>query len=221
MFKGFSDETIDFMWGIRFNNEKAWFEEHKEEYKSCLERPMKDLGAQVLEALSEESEDLDLKLKVSRIYRDMRRAHGLGPYKDHLWFCIREPAQEWMDKAVFWFELMPESWSYGLGYYCAKASSMEKFRKEIDNNPKKLEKLVRYFNSQPEFILEGENYARPKGDPGKLLFDWYNKRNFSLIHKQPNGEEIFSPKLAERLISGFKSLMPFYRYLSSLESSGV
>ena len=26
MFQGFSDKTIDFMWGIRFNNEKTWFE---------------------------------------------------------------------------------------------------------------------------------------------------------------------------------------------------
>ena len=30
MFQGFSNETIDFMWGIRFNNEKSWFEQHKE-----------------------------------------------------------------------------------------------------------------------------------------------------------------------------------------------
>ena len=30
MFTGFTDETVDFMWGIRFNNERTWFEAHKE-----------------------------------------------------------------------------------------------------------------------------------------------------------------------------------------------
>ena len=30
MFQGFSGATVDFMWGIRFNNEKGWFEAHKE-----------------------------------------------------------------------------------------------------------------------------------------------------------------------------------------------
>ncbi|MFQ9918985.1 MAG: hypothetical protein ACLRWQ_24090 [Flavonifractor plautii] len=25
MFQGFSGATVDFMWGIRFNNEKGWF----------------------------------------------------------------------------------------------------------------------------------------------------------------------------------------------------
>ena len=29
MFQGFSQETVDFMWGIRFNNDRGWFEAHK------------------------------------------------------------------------------------------------------------------------------------------------------------------------------------------------
>ena len=32
MFTGFTDATVDFMWGIRFNNEKPWFEAHKDIY---------------------------------------------------------------------------------------------------------------------------------------------------------------------------------------------
>ena len=52
MFNGFSDKTIDFLWGIRFNNEKGWFEAHKEEYKRVLEGPMKALAAEVLQSLT-------------------------------------------------------------------------------------------------------------------------------------------------------------------------
>ena len=48
MFQGFSDKTIDFMWGIRFNNEKAWFEAHKEEYLTYFYNPMRELGRQVV-----------------------------------------------------------------------------------------------------------------------------------------------------------------------------
>lgn len=33
MFQGFSQETIDFMWGIRFHNRREWFLEHKEIYQ--------------------------------------------------------------------------------------------------------------------------------------------------------------------------------------------
>ena len=44
MFQGFSGATVDFMWGIRFNNEKGWFEAHKEEYLTTFQRPMKAPG---------------------------------------------------------------------------------------------------------------------------------------------------------------------------------
>ena len=52
MFTGFTDATVDFMWGIRFNNERAWFEAHKEDYLQSFYRPMKELGAEVYDYIS-------------------------------------------------------------------------------------------------------------------------------------------------------------------------
>ena len=51
MFTGFTDETVDFMWGIRFNNERSWFEAHKEIYVKEFYEPMKELGDEVYEFL--------------------------------------------------------------------------------------------------------------------------------------------------------------------------
>ncbi len=216
MFQGFSQETVDFMWGIRFNNEKSWFEAHKREYLDHLDGPMKALGRDVYDKFNEKHTNLGLQLHVSRIYRDARRLHGRGPYKDHLWFTIRKVEEEWTDSPVFWFELAPEQWSYGLGYYSAKAVTMAKHRARIDSNPKPLEKLAGLLGGQTEFILEGESYARPKGDPGELLKDWYNMKNFSLIHEDKLTEELYSPGLAVRVAEGFSFLVPFYDYFSTL-----
>ena len=47
MFKGFSPETIDFLWGIRLNNNREWFMEHKAEYQKTLYEPMKELAQEV------------------------------------------------------------------------------------------------------------------------------------------------------------------------------
>ena len=44
MFQGFDDTTVDFLWGIRLNNERPWFEAHKQDYLDHLYRPMKELG---------------------------------------------------------------------------------------------------------------------------------------------------------------------------------
>ena len=65
MFQGFSGATVDFMWGIRFNNEKGWFEAHKEEYLTTFQRPMKALADEVYVAFTDRHPDLDLICKVS------------------------------------------------------------------------------------------------------------------------------------------------------------
>ena len=39
MFQGFSPETIDFLWGIRMNNNREWFLPHKQQYIDALYEP--------------------------------------------------------------------------------------------------------------------------------------------------------------------------------------
>ena len=128
MFTGFTDATVDFLWGIRFNNERPWFEAHKETYLSELYRPMKDLGAEIYDFLSEQRPEDPMVCRVSRIYRDARRLHGRGPYKDHLWFCVERPAEDWTTRPTFWFELGPDYWGYGMGCWMARPMDMAKLR---------------------------------------------------------------------------------------------
>lgn len=86
-FQGYTQETVDFLWGIRFNNERGWFMEHKQDYQAHLLAPTRALAEQVYDAIHEMCPDDPFLLKLSRIYRDARRLHGQGPYKDHLWFA--------------------------------------------------------------------------------------------------------------------------------------
>lgn len=220
MFGGFTDETVDFMWGIRFNNEKPWFEANKETYLTQLYHPMRELQTELYDWFSAQRPELPLRGRVSRIYRDARRLHGHGPFKDHLWISIEAPAESvWTKQPTFWFELQPESWSYGLGYYSAAPLTMMKLRTRMDNNPKPMETLTRKLNRQSEFVLEGEEYKRPKTEaPSQLLEPWYMKKNFSIVHDQKLDETIFSRELIERLKTGFQFLLPYYDYFVTLDA---
>ena len=216
MFQGFSNETIDFMWGIRFNNEKSWFEQHKETYRAHFYEPMKALAAQVYEIFQDRHGDLELATRVSRIYRDARRLRGRGPYKDRLWFSMERPSEAWTHDPVFWFELSPEQWTYGMGVYCAHPVTAAKLRARMDADPGPMEKLTRRLNAQTEFVLEGPEYARAKTPSTPLLASWYNKKNYDLIHREPISEALYDKDLPERIFSGWRFLMPFYEYLSTL-----
>jgi len=218
MFKGFSSRTIDFMWELRLNNNKAWFTEHKEEFQREFQMPMKELGAQVFEGVKNACGDRGFIHKVSRVYKDARRISDGEPYRDHLWFSIEKPSEEWTSTPVFWFELKPEDWSCGLGYYQARPLTMAKFRARIDKNPKQFEKLIAPLEKQNEFVLDGPEYARKKEAPTEKTAVWYNKKSFSLMFAKQNGSELFSGELAERLIKDFMFLMPLYDYFVTLDS---
>ncbi len=218
MFQGFSQATVDFMWGIRFNNERTWFEAHKSEYKQTLELPMKELCRELYEGFSARHEDLGLVSRVCRIYRDARRLHGRGPYKDHLWLTVSQPAERWSCLPTFWFELTPEDYSFGLGYWMARASTMAKFRARMDRDPKTMERLVRALDRQDTFTLTGEDFKRPRQAPSKLLELWYNKKGgFSLSCERSHDELIFTPELPRVILEEWEKLVPLFRYLSTLD----
>ena len=44
-FTGFTPETIDFLWELRMNNNKAWMEENRERYRTVLKEPFDALSA--------------------------------------------------------------------------------------------------------------------------------------------------------------------------------
>ncbi|MCL2486063.1 MAG: DUF2461 domain-containing protein [Oscillospiraceae bacterium] len=217
-FTGFSMRTIDFMWNLKLNNNKPWFEEHKDEFLREFMEPMKSLGREVFERINSDFGGRGFIHKVSRIYKDARRVRDGEPYRANLWFSVERPSEEWTSTPTFWFDLGPESWSYGLGYYAARAETMAKLRARIDKDPKKFEKLIAPLGKQDEFILDGPEYARKKEAPTEKTAEWYNRKSFSLIHTQNNGDELFSPELAGRIVKGYAFLMPLYDYFTTLDA---
>jgi len=203
------------------NNNKDWFEAHRDDFMRDFQLPMKELGQEVFTRITADYGERGFIHKLSRIYKDARRVRDGSFYRDNLWFSVEKPYDEDMENSgvlTFWFDLNPEGWSYGLGYYAAKAATMEKLRKRIDGNPKGFEKLVDLLGSHGEFKLDGPEYARQKQAPTLKTQEWYNKKSFSLIHFGEINDELFSREIAGRLLSGYKFLMPFYDYFDAAEN---
>ena len=114
-FQGYSQGTVDFLWDLRFHNERSWFQAHKEEFIALVDTPTRTLSAQLAREMTAAFPKLGLEPKVSRIYRDARRLFGRGPYKDHLWFSLRKPGEHDGSIPCFWFEVAPDRYGYGMG----------------------------------------------------------------------------------------------------------
>ena len=218
MFQGFSQESVDFLWGIRLNNERSWFLAHKEDFHTHVEGPMKELAAQVTAAMQEEFPELGLEKKISRIYRDARRLHGRGPYKDHLWFTLRRPGTSEAATPCFYFELAPNYYSIGMGCYDATPLTMAKLRARIDRDPATMEDLTRKLNEQAEFALETADYKKLRAPaPSEILEPWYRAKYFSIGHEEKLTEELFSREIVDRLKQGYEFLLPYYDYFVTLD----
>ena len=215
MFQGFSQDAVDFLWGVSFNNNREWFEAHRQEYSELVDKPLRELSRQLLDAMNKEFPKEGFVQHVSRIYRDARRLHGRGPYKDHMWLVIARPGDGLTGRPAFYFEIAPDRYSYGFGYWDMTPETAAKLRRRIDRDPKPLEKLARRLDKS-KFTLYGEEYKRPKGDVGKLLNPWYNRKCISAGFEENCEGALFTPELFDELLDAFKFLMPFYLYFDSL-----
>ncbi len=212
MFTGFTPDTSEFLWGLSFNNERSWFESHRDDYTRLLANPFKDLALDTDDVMHRRHPELDTQLHIARIYRDARRLHGRGPYKDHLWFSIKA-WEGLLNGPMFWFEIGAADYSFGMGFYSATARQMEAYRKSIRSNPARLLRIADSIKACGLFELDGEEYKRPKGDVGSELNPWYNRKRIGLICTRDFGGELFDASLPERLADAFDILMPFYEYL--------
>jgi uncharacterized protein (TIGR02453 family) len=211
MFAGYSPETVDFLWGIRLNNNREWFLDHKKDYVKYLYEPTKAMGAELFQPFIERSGDL---LKVSRIYRDARMHHDV-PYKESLWICIRKDVEWWAENPCLYFEINPEGVDYGFFFYHPRPAVMKEFRKRIAAKPDDFLAMIRKVESDTGLSIYAEEYKRvePCENPELERFYRWKGKIGCTIHEDFS-EAVFGPQLAERVRDFLVKLIPLYDYFN-------
>ena len=211
MFTGFTPETVDFLWGIRMNNNRDWFLQHKKQYTDTLYEPMKALGQAVFQPFLEKPGNI---LKVSRIYRDAR-LHPPTPYKESLWLCIRQEVQWWAENPCLYFEITPDEASYGFFYWKPRTAVLETFRQRISAKPEEFLKLIRTTEAATGVPVTAQCYKRPKVPDSPALapyFAW--KGEISCTRAIEPGEALFGPQLEDEVRDFFEKLAALYEYFN-------
>lgn len=210
MFEGFSPEAVDFLWGIRLNNNREWFEANKKSYQKYLYEPMKALGQYLYEPFLDQPGTL---MRVSRIYKDARM-HPVVPYKESLWICIRQDVEWWGEHPCQYLEINPEGIHYGMFFWQPKVSKMEEFRQEIARDPETFLQLVQQAEQATGVAVSAQEYKRQKLCPEERLQRFYQWRGrIQCIRQEPFGPEAFSPELADRARDFITALTPLTQYL--------
>jgi uncharacterized protein (TIGR02453 family) len=224
-FEGFSQKTLKFLKGLEANNNKKWFEAHKDEYQDYVLQPLRnivtDLGELILDIDPLFEITPAVNKTISRIYRDTRFSKDKAPFRSIVWIVFKNQGRDWATLVSgYFFELSPNSYRYGMGFYNAAPAIMSKFREMIDADPKEFLQAISFFAKQKTFVLEGEKYKKifDKNKP-KEIRNWYQRKNLYLVCNRKIDDILFSSKLVDDLVSGFNLIAPLYHYLQKIGRS--
>jgi uncharacterized protein (TIGR02453 family) len=221
-FKGFSNDTIDFLRNLKQNNNKIWFEKNKDSYKKFLLAPMENLVMDMNDYILSIDPSIEVTPSagktISRIYRDTRFSKDKSPYKDTMWITFKRPSKDWSSNPAFFFEISPDSYRYGMGLFSATPHTMEVFRESIDSSLEKFKKAIAFYHKQHVFVIEGDKYKRilDKNKPEDIL-DWYQRKNLYLVCNKHIDDTLFSNQLVDELKSNFSLVSDFYHYLYKIK----
>lgn len=217
----FSAKSLDFIFENYMNDSKAWFNDHKEDYKKYVTEPF----AEVVNGLTETMLEIDSSLicdpkKLSRLYRDARYAKGKSIFRDYVWYTFSRPRDESGAQLGFYFSISPNGFDYGCGFYSASSAAMENYRRLILEGDKSFKAALEAYRAQNVFTLYGDLYKRnryPEESPEKQ--DWLNRKNIGLSCESKDFDMLFSDKLIGKLAADFNVITPVYHFYLEADKS--
>lgn len=215
-FTGFTPETIAFLTELAANNNKAWVETQRERYQREVVTPFRALVADLAGAMLSLDDQFvtvpAIGKTISRLHRDTRFSRDKSPYRSNVWLVFRRPATAWKSAPCFYFELFPDGYRFGMGFYEAERETMARLRTQIAAQPAAFRRTIAGLDKL--FTVEGERYRRPPGPELPVdLRSWGEWKSFYLICSRPLDGRLYDAGLAEELRAAFTVCAPLYRLL--------
>jgi uncharacterized protein (TIGR02453 family) len=210
----FSKKTIDFLIENRLNDSKVWYQEHKEDYKKYVAEPFSEFITSLQPTINEiDSEIICNPKRFSRLYRDARFSKGGSIFRDNMWCSFERRTEQFKAIPSFYFEISPNGFDYGCGYYMASTAIMNVLRELILKNDKSYKEAINAYESQNTFQLAGDLYKKNRyPEQSERLCNWLNRKSIYLSCKSTDIDMFYSDKLSNMIAEDFKKIAPIYHF---------
>ena len=216
----FSQRSVDFLFENRLHDSREWFNEHREDYRIYVTEPMKELILELAPTILKIDPLIEINpARISRLYRDMR-LHPDSIFRDHIWYTFSRTREQYHALPGFYFSIGAAGISYGCGYYCASAGSMNALRTLMLAGDDSFKQAFLAVEKQKTFSLYGDMYKRSKfPDQPEELRRWLDRKGIGLSCDTNDPGVMFSEKLAKKVASDFRRIAPFYDFCMKAEAS--
>ena len=122
-----SKETLDFLKTLKNNNQRDWFNEHKKQFRTA-EAEVKHF-ADALFAILRTHDDVD-RVKLFRIYRDVRFSADKQPYKTHFGMTFHRQKPKF--RGGYYLHIEPGNSFIATGFWNPEKEDLNRIRKEFE-----------------------------------------------------------------------------------------
>lgn len=203
----------------QLHDSREWYKEHKDDYTKYIVEPFTEFVNELTPTmLSVDKDFICSPKKISRLYRDARYAKGKSIFRNDVWYSFRRLTEPFEALPEFYFDISPDGFSYGCGYYMASRDTMDAIRAMIIDDSKEWKAAKKAFDSQNVFEMGGDLYKKnrfPDESGDKLL--WLNRKSVFFFNNSTDFDRLFSADFAKSVAEDYKKLAPIYSFLMAAE----
>lgn len=210
-------EIIKYLTELKANNNREWFQEHKNEYDVLRARFIAEMET-LLSKLKEFDPDLaglDVKSCLFRIYRDIRFSYDKTPYKPYFSIYFAKGGRK-SPRAGYYFHFEPGSISLSGGVWCPDPKVLRALRQAIYDNSDEFRAIVeneQFKKVYPSFFGESLKTV-PRPFPKDADCAEYLKLK-NLAADGPCPDSLFyTDGWIDTVAEGFRTLKPFNDFLN-------
>ncbi|PIY12600.1 MAG: TIGR02453 family protein [Flavobacteriaceae bacterium CG_4_10_14_3_um_filter_33_47] len=209
-----SEDAFKFLNSLEKNNNREWFNDHKKEFKA-IETDIKKIYQAVFENLKKH-DDID-KLKMFRIYRDVRFSKNKLPYKTHFGGSFHRTKPHL--RGGYYLHIQPNNESFiATGFWEPNKEDLLRMRKEFEMDDQEMRDILnnKSFKQLWGNLVGDELIKAPKGfDKDHKAIDLIRKKQYIFIKKFTDKEVLDSNFIAS-VDEAFKTVRPYFNYMSDV-----
>lgn len=209
--------TLEFLKSLKKNNNRDWFNKHKEDYRAALADFEEFIGDLILAVSAFDKAVIAVQPKeaIWRIYRDVRFAKDKSPYKTYFGAVIGPGGRKGTD-AMYYFHLEPGNSSLAGGLYRPPSSELSKVRQAIDKNGDKVKSIISDTSFKKLFgkIVGEQLKTAPRGySVDHPYIDLLRHKDLLVTHKLSD-KQVLSSQLTRATVKNFRVIKPFNDWLN-------
>ena len=211
-------DVVGFLKELKANNNREWFADNKKRFKA-VESVAKEFYNALMEELN--IHDEIEKLKMFRIYRDVRFSKDKSPYQPHFAGSFSRAGSH--RRGGYYLRVRPGESFIAVGFWQPNPKDLLRIRKEFERDSTEIRDIIskKAFSDVWGELVGEEVKTAPKGfkkdDPN---IDLIRKKAFIFVRNFTD-KEVLQEDFIDTVNGSFKAIRPYFDYMSEVLTTNL